>query len=420
MSAGGEAGAQSEAEATHERGAVLPTLWWVGLPLVCRRLSASLFAYLLDGVWIFAFRPLAAVATPVAAVAGVVVGATTAGYSVAPFESVLLVSLVVVVGTFSAHLGLALVTGLAVGDFFLVGRDWTIEPTSSFGLPTGSPGLLDEGLVGALARERLPLVIGYALLAVVAVGIPALVKGLLAQLPVPSRWPTGVQVGLSVAGHAGLTYFFVDFWVIATPVLIRPMWVWPLDQVSTRSVSLALVQPLQGNGSVVVALAVAASLARMAVQWHVALDRRRAARMSALQERLRRWAGVPSPPGRIRRLGRVVWRTAAGTLLLAGMLATWADAVVLATVLFVAGLVQLGVVPVPMGEWPVTAARIPLLVRMAGALVFVRLLVQPLAERLVDPGAATFRTFLVMCVLAMLVFMALLPAPPALPREAER
>lgn len=142
--------------------------------------------------------------------------------------------------------------------------------------------------------------------------------------------------------------------------------------------------------------------------------------MSALQERLRGWAGVPSRPGRIRRLGRVVWRTAAGTLLLAGMLATWADAVVLATVLFVAGLVQLGVVPVPMGEWPVTAARIPLLVRMAGALVFVRLLVQPLAERLVDPGAATFRTFLVMCVLAMLVFMALLPAPPALPREAER
>ncbi|HEV2071519.1 MAG TPA: hypothetical protein VGR26_17155, partial [Acidimicrobiales bacterium] len=253
VSAGGEAGAQSEAQATHERGAVLPTLWWVGLPLVFRRLSASLFAYLLDGVWIFAFRPLAAVATPVAAVAGVVVGTTTAGYSVAPFESVLLVSLIVVVGTFSAHLGLALVTGLAVGDFFLAGRDWTIEPTSSFGFPAGSPGLLDEGLVGALARERLPLLIGYALLAVVAVGIPALVKGLLAQLPVPDRWPTGVQVGLSVAAHAGLTSFFVDFWVIATPVLIRPMWVWPLDQFSTRSVSLALVQPLQGNGSVVVA-----------------------------------------------------------------------------------------------------------------------------------------------------------------------
>jgi hypothetical protein len=411
--------AEAMAPTSKDRGAALPTLWWVGLPLLFRRLSASVFAYLLDGVWVFAFPPLATVATPLAAVTGVVVGATTAGYRVAPFEPVLAISLVVVIGTLSAHLGLALVTGLAAGDFFLAGRDWALEQTSSFGFATGPPGVFDHGLVGALARERLPLIIGYALLAAVAVGVPALVKGLLAQLRVPDGWPTPVQVGLSVAGHAGLTYFLVDFWVVATPVLIRPMWIWPLDQATARTTALALVQPLQSNGSVVITLAVVASLVRMALQWHVALDRRRAARMSVLQEQLRRWAGVPSRPGRIRRLGKALWRTAAGTLLLAGMLATWADAVVLAAVLFVAGLVQLGVVPVPLGEWPATAARIPLLVRMVAALVFVRLLVQPVAEGLVDPAAATFRTFLVMCVLAMLVFMVLLPAPPSPTQEAE-
>ena len=401
-----------QVQTKNEAGPALAGLWWIGLPSLFRRVSASVFAYLLDGVWIFAFRPLAIVATPLAAGGGLLIGATTTGYQVASFESILLVSSIVVVGTLSAHLGMALVTGLAVGDFFLAGRDWTLEQASRFSLPTQSPGLLDEGLIGALARERLPLLIGYALLAVVAVGIPPLIKGLLAQLPVPVSWPTPIQIALSAGGHAGLTYFLVSLWVQATPVLIRPMWVWQLDQLSARDVSLALVQPLQQDGSLLLGLAVAASLLRMGLQWYVVLDERRGARMSALQERLRRWAGVPSAPGRIRRLGRVIWRTAVGTLLLAGMLATWADAAVLAAVLFVAGLVQMRIVPIPMGEWPATAARIPLLLRLIAALIFVSLLIQPLAERLVDPQAATFRTFLAMTVLAMLVFMVLLPAPP--------
>ena len=45
----------------------LAAVWWIGVPLAFRRVSASLFAYSIDGVWIFSVPALAALATPVAA-----------------------------------------------------------------------------------------------------------------------------------------------------------------------------------------------------------------------------------------------------------------------------------------------------------------------------------------------------------------
>lgn len=411
--------AGAEGQPDNDAGPALAALWWIGLPALVRRVSPSLFACLLDGVWIFAFRRLAMLATPVAAAVGLLIGARTVGYEVAIFESILLVAVIVAVGTLSAHLGLALITGLALGDFFLAGRDWALEQAPLFSLPGQSLGVFDEGLIGALARERVPLLIGYVLLAVVAVGIPPLIKSLLAQLPVPGSWPAPVQVALSVGGHAGLTYFLVSFWAQATPVLIRPMWTWQSNPLHVREVSLALVEPLQREASLLLVLAVAASLARMAIQWHLVLVKRRGMRISHLQERLRQSTAVLSTPGRIRRLWQLIWRTAVATLLLAGLLATWSEAAVLAGVLFVAGLVQMRLVPIPMGAWPATAARIPLLIRLVAAFIFISLLVQPLAERLVEPQAATFRTFLVMTVLAMLVFMVLLPAPPSKAQESK-
>lgn len=422
----------------------LARLWWVGLPLVCRRLSASLTAYLLDGVWVFAFRQFAKVATPATFAVGLIFGVTTFGYDAAPFESILLVGAIVAVGTLGAHLGLAMVTGLAIGDFFLAGRDWVLDRPSFLG-GTRSGGLFDDGLAGALARERVPLLIGYALLAFIAVGMPVLVKTMLAQLPIrdkeegkteegdgddsdgsdeedadepdrPNKRPgfvasTGVQIVMSVAGHAVLTYFLVSFWVDAAPVLLRPLWTWPLDQLESRDVSLALVQPLQRDGSIVLALAVMASLVRMGLQWHVRLDAARGARMSALQASLGRRFGSPRRSGKPRKLIRVAFRAAAGTLLLSGIVPTWADAVVLAGVLLVGGLFQSGIVPLPLGQWPATAQKIPLLFRIVGAVVFLRIFVQAIAERVVELRANTFRTFLVVSVLGVLVFLLLLPAP---------
>jgi len=416
----------------------------VGLPSACRRFSASLAAYLLDGVWVFAFPRLAMAATPVAFVVGLIIGITSLGYDVAPFESILLVAAIVVVGTLGAHLGLATVSGLAIGDFFLAGRAWTLDRPF---LGKGS-GVLDHGLVGALGRERIPLLLGYALLLFVTVGIPVLVKTMLAQLPirdkddgnaalpgadalehgeaVESETPSGLalstpaQIVLSVAGHGCLTYFLVGFWVEATPVLLRPIWTWPLDQLSQRKVSLALVQPLQENGTRVIVAAVIASIVRMGLQWHVRLDGDRSRRMSDLQTRLRRHFGAARPPGRPRKLARVVFRAAAGTLLLSGIIPTWADAAVLAAVLLLGGLLQAGIIPVPLGRWPEIAQRIPLLFRVAAAVLFLRIFVQAFAERLVDLKAETFRTFLVVCVLGVFVFLLALPAPRPETRHAKR
>lgn len=418
-----------------DRSDRLARLWWVGLPLVCRRLSVSLTAYLLDGVWVFAFRQFAKVATPVAFVAGLIFGVTTLGYDAAPFESILLIATIVAVGTLAAHLGLAMVAGLAIGDFLLAGRDWALERPAPFG-GTRSGGLFDDGLAGALARERIPLLIGYALLAFIAVGVPVLVKTMLGQLPIRDKeevkteeddadeedadeedkvpglaLSVPVQIVLSVVGHAVLTYFLVSFWVDATPVLLRPLWTWPLDQLNQRDVSLALVQPLQRDGSIVLALAVIASLVRMGLQWHVRCDSARGARMSALQASLGRRFGLPRRLGKPRKLIRVAFRAAAGTLLLSGIVPTWADAVVLAAVLLVGGLFQSGIVPLPLGQWPTTAQRIPLLFRVVGAVIFLRIFVQAIAERVVELRANTFRTFLVVSVLGVLVFLLLLPAP---------
>lgn len=417
-------------------GERLARLWWVGLPSVGRRLSVSVGAYLLDGVWVFAFRQLAKAASPVLFAVGLGMGIMTFGYDVAPFESILLVTAIVAVGTLGAHLGLMIVLGLAIGDFFLARRDWSLD-RPPFG-STGS-GLLDSGVAGAFARERLPLLIGYALLAFVAVGMPVLVKTMLAQLPIHDKedketdddkkdesevedaeevgGTTGFalslpfQMMLSIAGHAVLTYFLVAFWVEATPVLIRPLWTWAPDQLQSRETSLALVRPLQGDGSLVLVAAVMASLVRMGLQWHVRLDPTRTTRMSALQASLRRRFGSPHRLGKPRKLVRVMFRTAAGTLLLSGIVPTWADAAVLAGVLLTGGLVQSGIIPLPLGKWPETAQKIPLLFRVVAAVVFLRLVVQALAERLVDLRADTFRTFLVLSVLGILVFLLLLPSP---------
>lgn len=106
-------------------GPAVAMLWWVGLPSLFRRVSASVFAYLLDGVWVFAFRPLAVVATPLALGVGLIIGTTTAGYEVAPFESILVLTLIVAVSTINVA-----DSPVSIGDLRTQFQDWPIEGLS--------------------------------------------------------------------------------------------------------------------------------------------------------------------------------------------------------------------------------------------------------------------------------------------------
>lgn len=379
--------------------------WWLRWPSWLRRWSLAGAHAAIDGHWLVAFPRVAALAPPAALAAGLYVGWKHPWFTQVPTESILLLGALLVIGTLSGALGLLLVLGFAVGDFFLFRERWT------FCCPTDSE-LFGEGLLAHILRERVSLLVLYVLLAGAGVLLPLAVKGLVVQLRLPWQAARSTQLGVGVVGHAVTSVVLVYLWAQSVPVLIRPVFVWPrgTPSVSAMSVVQTRLAPL-------LVAVVLASLLRMALQIRTVVRPETGLRLDEVELALSR-ATLSDPWWeRARPITRTVAAAAVTTLMMSGLFTDWRDAAVVGVVVLLLGAVRYGTLPLPVGGWQALTDRVPLLLRMAIGMALTLGIVRTiLAKGYASEGS--FRPVTIGVVAAMVVFFLVNPVVDR-PRDAQ-
>jgi hypothetical protein len=203
----------------------------------------------------------------------------------------------------------------------------------------------------------------------------------------------------------------VFFWAQSVPLLVRPVFTWR----GMTPPPEAMV-PLQEHGGWVVAVAMAASLGRMLLQAQTVSRPELGARLDVLQARLT--SGKPVTPvlQRFPAWLKALVRSSWATLLLAGMYASWLEALLLGALTLLIQLARAGLVRIPLGGWPAWIERVPLLFRLVAGFVVVYLLALPLlGDRMgVEQG---FSPILVLTGMSMIILYLVAPgAPPGRPK----
>ncbi len=387
----------------------LTRAWWVELPRRTTRLSVGSAFAVADGHFLAAYPVLGSLATPLATGTGLVIGAGTLGYARSFTESLTLILIGVALGYLATQLGVAFVAGFAVGDFVIGQPKWFFDSVAG-------DGLFDDGVLAALVRLRLPMFIGYLLFAALIVGMPVLIRNLVEGLPGLNRLPG--WMAFSVAGllNVVVVYAGVRLWAGAAPVLIRPLYTWSSNTLlfgepypSDFSVPVSAIEPLQRDGIWIVRVAVLATLLRLALLWLAWRRRRFAERMQSVETALAQ--PLPDGPSAVGRVGKV--RTAlivaaVTTFVLAGMIASWWVAALFFAEFLLLRLLTSDVIRLPIEPWRRLLGRVPLLFRLAIALI----VVQALAAVVLDEQAQTFTPMALYVAGALAVFVVLMPGQP--------
>lgn len=380
-----------------------PATWWqVGLPRAAVRLSRGLGFCLADGHFLAAVPPVARWVPPALFALGVAAGALTLGYERVFTEALWIVLLAAAVGFLATQLGAAFVGGLALGDFVVGQRVWDV---STF----RGAGVLDDGLLAGLIRVRVPMLIGYALLAGLAVYLPRLARLLIADVPGVHNLPRPAAFGVALALNGLVIAVATRLWAESTAVLVRPLFTWQDDSPSTPAVAT-----LQARASWLVLVALLATAGRCALLWWVYSDRGRIERVVAVEEAVAPGAGHTPWLERAGPVPTAVGAAALTTLVLAGVVESLWVAAVLFAVFATLRLLREGLIPPRLDGWRRTAARIPALIRLAVAL----LVVDTVRRLFVDANDQTFTPLALSLALSVAVLYLLLPGAPAEPRGA--
>lgn len=360
-----------------------------------------------DGHVLTALPPLAVLAPLLVALGAVAVGAARLGYDTVYTESIPLMAAAIALGAFSTQLGLIAVTSFALGELVLAERSWSIESPLF-----GARGAFSTGILGNLARVRLPLVITYLLLAVAVVVIPRTARALVAQVGRWRRIPASLAWPLASGLFVVILWVALRTWVAAAPTLVRPRFTW-LDGSPTAQA----IGPLQDRGDVLVATGVVAGMVRQAViglslWWQPLRDRVRAAEGDHVMSVGGR-ARSRRQPSTGRRLAGDIASATLATLVLSGVLErAWLWALGFAT-LFTVRLLRSGVIAVPAVErWKRTTARVPAVVRLVVLFLVTRVMTDALAQGVITSYTAIALVVMVGAVLIFAVFPGT-PAPDA-------
>jgi len=220
--------------------------WWVKFPLHIRHISASLMDSLLDGYYLLSSSIVAAIASPIAFLVGLLWGWQQWGYTGLFSESLVFMMVVILIGVLSGHLGFMFLTGYILGDFFLVHDNWT-WPRNDF--------------LQALVVVRIPLLIKYALLSFILMYLPRITKTLVQQLQLPRLVGRKASIALVFPLYTFLTAMFVYFWSQMLPLLLRPIFTW-----IGRSPTVKAISPLQNDWEILVFIAIIAAIIRLVLQ----------------------------------------------------------------------------------------------------------------------------------------------------------
>ena len=371
---------------------------WVELPALGGRVSATLAQILHDGSGLVALPWLALVLTPAALLIGLLFGATHLTFDESFTESLVFMMLAAAIGVFSGQAGLGLLVGFAAGDFFVFRSDWSTGGTFAF---------QDAPLWEHVVSRRVPLLIQYAVLALLVTSIPVVTKAILAQVRSAARLSPQGQLFAALVGHATLTFAFVWLWTQSSALLIRPVFTW-----TGSSPTDAAIVPLQEQGLAIAFAALIGSVARIAIRWRGVPPAPAARRVDELEAGLS--ARRPTAPPAVERIPlalRVVARAGWATLILAGLYFDWFDALLMAAMLLAFTAARAGLLPVPLGDWPSLAHRVPILLRVALALAIIFVIGNAANELIVS--SETFRPLVVLVGVSLAVFLLVLP--PAAP-----
>ncbi len=320
--------------------------FWLTVPHRLRRVSTGAVYAVVDGAYTVSWPWLAAYGSLLSLIAGFIIGWWHLGFTVVFSESLLVMALALVIGVIGAHYGFLFVLGFAIGDLLLGGLD--------------RYSLYSAGPMSWVTRLFVPQFIEYALLALLAVSIPLMVKHLLASVPYPAKYARPVMVTCALVGHLALTVAAVYVWAQVVPILMRPLFTW---RGVTPTVEMAAV--VQTNLAPLLWAAAAASVLRTVGQAVLAARPRAAQKVSAWHQQL--LAASPVGPW----LADVLpnWLISVGKicitiLLLSGVFTGWLEAAAIALVIALIYAAQDGLIPVPLGPWRRMVYRVPLVARV--------------------------------------------------------
>lgn len=345
--------------------------WWVTVPTRLRRYSVTFSAAWADGVYLTAWPRLAVSLSIFAVLIGCALGAShwspyvIGEYSISATGPIIVFAqslpflfIVVLLGGLSAHLGVMLTLGYIVGDYLIAG-----PATSTLGSNSAWP---------LFFGERLPLFLCYWLLFMLAARTTLTSNSLGASLLRSLRGNDKATRILRVGATAAFQFALVYAWAVATPMIIRTVWLWTSGHASPIVVPdyLKVTAPW-------LPIAAAAAVVVRGFVMPRALSRNPVAKRVRRLESLRRYADLaPAFSRRMPLSLRAIIAAGAMTFLISGILLSYqyaAGMFVLISAILLARALVLPKLSV-WTTWARAAARVPLAARLVAGVVVVFLI----------------------------------------------
>jgi len=318
--------------------------------LVLRRFSTGLAVSSVDGLYLAA-RPAAGLIGPPAMLfAGFVAGATHPGFTYVFTEALWLLLFLAAVGAISGALGLYLTAGFIIGDLvFGAHPQWErVALRDNFTAPAEFGSLL----------------VTYALFALLAVGVPIAAKTFAAEFRLPPRTPRPLRALVGLGALVIISGLLVWVWTQSAPLLVRPVFVWADFRPTVEAMFTT-----QEQGGLIVAVAVAATIARAVFQAILAnpigtAQTALSDRMTHLENRFRTDKPVIPLLSRMPLILRLMVRAALLTAVLAGLYSAYWQAALTFVVLGLAQFLTSPLMPLNLGAYARFMNRVPRILRL--------------------------------------------------------
>lgn len=234
------------------------------------------------------------------------------GYHNVLTESLILVSGVAAVASFRVQWGAYFFMGLIVGDLFFFRTTYIFQINRHYYYRSTFDWFV------RVCGTGLATIIYYYLVSMICYRIPLFCRKIAAQTNYNPVAHSVLNVGMS-----GLLIYF---WVLAYPVLIRPVWTW------AHSIPpVSAIMPIQRRGGWVVLAAVVAAIVR---EWWL----KRSGQVANDHGFEVTSSGTLILPKKV----MLFVRPAVGTFLISGLLTTWWDTLLLFGILFLFTVVRSG------------------------------------------------------------------------------
>lgn len=384
--------------------------WWVHIPVFLRRYSMLLAEAWQDGIYITA-RPFASIAAPaIIFLFGFLQGAfhwdfgihSSYAGNISFTGSLPLLLLAAVIGAFSAQLGLMLVLGYGIGDFFIAGPQVSV----------GSLGALPANPFTEFIFLRIPLLVTYFLFFLLAVISTLTAKFLVLGLHPLLRRSQAPIVSLRITLNALLQGAMVYAWALAVPLYIRILWGW-----SDSLPPLSATYYPQSLKNLIIAVAVIAVIIRGILAYPLERASRVAQRTERLVRGLRNADTHPAFTRRLPFFVRALLLAAGITLLFSGFIGSIVEASIV--FIFLALILLARMVWLPhlalWSAWTNLITHVPLLLCLLIGIVVSNVLGLLLLSTLSNlhtisnTASGSFLPLLIGICLSLLVFMILVP-----------